>query len=156
MSSNHTVPKSEIAHYISYTRSKYANYQTIVEKIPTRDVSSMVFPKDCTSFELYDRIMRAGDNADDFFLGEIINREQFFIGKVYDLPTLAKEVGNKSQIYLDMVAEKPVAIVKIYGNEYLGLQSQAHVLLPSMVKFGDKFDIISQNKPSTNEPSMQK
>ena len=154
MSSIHIDPEDEILHYISYTRSKYSMYETKEICIPTRDIRRMVFPRDCTSFELFDRVFRHSDTDDTIFVGEAINRSQYYIGTIYDLNAVQKELGGDSPIYTELAEDKPDKIVKVYGDEFLSIRGNDHVVLPSRVKFGNQFEVI----PSSNSftPVMEK
>lgn len=143
-------PNDEVVHYISYTLSKYRNYETVERQIPTRDVTRMIFPKDCTSFELYDRIFRHNETYDIIYVGEVVNRSQYYIGKVYSLDELGKEVGTSSPTYKDFADSDYDKIVKIYGDEFISVASDDHVILPSRVKFANNFDVA----PAPTQPTM--
>ncbi len=152
----HIDPEDEILHYISYTRSKYNMYETIEKCIPTRDVKRMIFPRDCTSFELFDRVFRHSDTDDTIFVGEVINRSQYYIGTIYDLDAVAKELGKTSPEYELLADINPEKIVKVYGDEFLSVRDNDHVVLPSRVKFGSEFGIAPNAPTPTHTLTMEK
>lgn len=138
-------PNYQLLHYISYTTGNHGNYTTTERQINARDFYSFKFPKECISFELFDKISRQSDQDETIFIGEILNREQFFIGKEYTLESVAKELGPNSPIFREIVADNPAKIVKIAGGEFLNISSEDKIITPSLLQFSDCFvDLTSQ------------
>lgn len=142
-------PNDELIHYIIYTLSGPRNYETVERQIPTRDLKRIIFPYDCISFELYDRIYRHDDENNTIYMGEIVNRSQYYIGKVYSKEEFAKAVGEKSAVYRDVMYNSPERVIKVAGNEFLGVKSTDHVVLPNRLTFSSRFSIV----PDVKEPA---
>ncbi len=149
--------QGKLIHFISYTRSKYKLYETAELQVPTRDIERFVFPKDCTSFELFDRITRVNEQGGADFVGEVVNRSQYYIGLSFNLPALRLVLGEKSPIYREMEAEGAKKIVRVYGDEFLNIHSEDRVLHPNTLKFGKTFSVLpAQTKSQETDASMER
>lgn len=126
-------PEDELLHYISYTQSAANMYATTEARIRSRSIDKLIFPDDCTSFELYDMIVRHRGKDTVVISNEIINRSQYYIGQAYDLATLARELGADAEI-IDICRDiGSKRAVKVYGNEYIPLRDTDHVVSPERI-----------------------
>ena len=124
--------EDELLHFVSYTQSAMNMYATTEKQIRVRSVNQLVFPDDCTSFELFDKILRHHKD-DTVYLGEIINRCQYYIGTPYTIAELIQHLGENHEIVeicKDMEVDRAV---KVYGNEYIPLQPTDKVITPERV-----------------------
>ena len=126
-------PEDELMHYVSYTRSASNMYETTEVLIPSRDINKIIFPTDCTSFELFDKVLRH-QNDQTIFVGEIVNRSQYYIGKKYSLDDLIRKFGESADIVEICRDSGSNAAVKVYGNEFIALRDTDQVISPDRVK----------------------
>ncbi len=148
MATTNIDPCKTLLHYITYTRSKFNNYATCERQIPTRDMRKMIFPKDCTSFELFDKACKYDEVACKVYVGEVINRTQYYIGTSYTLVSLAQEVGGNSEIYRQIAETKPEKIVKIYGDEFLSVRTEDYIIPPQQLRFANDFYCDKDTSPA--------
>ncbi len=126
-------PGDKLLHYVSYTRAKDSCYETTELQTRTHDYKEVTFPSDCTSFELYDKVLHEHQDT-TLYLGEIINREQYYIGKLFSLDKLVILFGAKSDIVRECMEAGTKMAVKVAGNEYIPVTPGAHVLSKEQVK----------------------
>jgi len=134
-------PDNGRLHYICITLSKAKNYQTFERQIPTRDLKKLVFPRDCTSFELYDRNCHHDEQNNAIYVGEVVDRTQYYVGKIYTREQLKSEVGENSPTYLEITKTPANKIVKISGDEFVNARAEDTVVSPTQLNLADNFAI---------------
>ncbi len=133
-------------HFISYTYYNYGHYVTQEKAIKRRDISTLIFPNTCIGFELFDRVSRQSDIDDTVFIGEVVNRSQYYIGKTYNLNAVAQELGTDSPIYRELKADNATRIVKVCSGEYVGVCPEDTILAPRSIQRADDFAEKSSDK----------
>lgn len=143
MSSQNSPYNYRLFHFIIFTCYNNGQYYTQEQNIKSRIIENLVFPKNCISFELYDRLSRQSDIDNTIFIGDVVNRSQYYIGKKYDLDSVAKELGTTSPIYKELKEDGATEIVRVYGNEFLGICPEDTIISPQQIKRADVYQVES-------------
>lgn len=130
----------ELLHYVSLTQSAENMYATDEKRIYERDIDKLVLPYDCTSFEFFDKVLH--HLGDDFVVsaGEIVNRQQYYVGTVHSVSEMVKQFGADSNIVLACQDLGCDSVVKVYGNEYLPLKKGITVIEPGRLRTCSNLD----------------
>lgn len=140
-------PDNGRLHYICITLSKAKNYQTFERQIPTRDLKKLVFPRDCTSFELYDRICHYDEQNNAIYVGEVVDRTQYYIGTTYTREQLKNKFGEEKLSKLEISKTSTDKIVEIYGGEFVNARAEDKVVSPTQLNLADNFAIAQTSVP---------